>query len=196
MRYRGIFIGYPDGTFRPYSDINRAETVKVVLLALEKEIFPADGTDLGFWDVIKTEWYMTYLRTARMLSIIQGYPNGSFRPESTINRVELLKVFLEGTDINIPHCNVQPYPDTPLTYETRWYMDYACFAKAYGLMRTDVDGNFNPAEPMSRADVADLFYQFEKRGLYNGANWTYYNNFYNNFSSNGYYSPLYPVYHY
>ncbi len=196
MRYREVFVGYPDGTFKPYADINRAETVKVVLLALGKDILPADGTDAGFWDVDRYAWYMPYLRTAKRDNVIDGYPDRSFRPNSTINRVELLKVFLEATGINVPHCNVQPYKDTPLTSETRWYMDYACFAKAYGLMRTDSEGNFNPDKPMTRADVADLFYQFEKRGLYDGVNWTYYNSYYNYYNPFTYNSTRYPVYYY
>jgi flagellar hook assembly protein FlgD len=196
LYYKGVFTGYPDGTFRLHAPINRAEVVKVVLLALDYNILSDDGTNLGFWDVIRRSWYMPYLRTARVNGIIHGYPDGSFRPESSINRVELLKVFLEASDITIPRCNVAPYPDTPVDYLTRWYIDYACFAKAFGLMRTDANGNFNPAQPMTRGDVVDLFYQFEKRGLFADVNWTYYNSYYTDYNPYYYYSPTYPVYYY
>jgi len=196
MHYRGIFTGYPDGSFQPYADINRAETAKVVLLALDYGILSDDGSNLGYWDVQQRSWYMPYLRTAQREGIATGYPDRSFRPGGTINRVELLRVFLEGSDINVPHCNYQPYPDTPVNSDTRWYMDYACFAKAYGLMGTDANGNFNPAEPMSRADVAMLFYNFEKRGLFAGYNPDYYNGYYSNFDSNYFYPPGYDWYDY
>jgi len=196
LHFRGIFEGYPDGTFRPYQPINRAETVKVVMLALGKNILPDNGTNLGFWDVQRGAWYMPYLRTAKNLGVIHGYPDGSFRPNNYVNRVELLKIFLEATDIPLPRCNVQPYPDTPIDYMTRWYIDYACFAKAFGLMRTDSNGNFNPAAPMTRGDVADLFYQFELRGLFSDVNWNYYNSYYNTFVPTSYYSPNYPTYYY
>lgn len=194
MGYRGIFNGYADGTFRPYDAINRAEATKVMLLALDETILSDDGSTLGFWDVQRHSWYMPYLRTAQRLGIINGYLDSSFRPNNTINRVELLKIFLEGTDISVPHCNVAPYADTPLNADTRWYMDYACFAKAYGLMSTDSRGYFNPDQPMTRGDVANLFYQFEKRGLFSGMNNTYYNGYYNNYDQTNYYSPGYMQY--
>jgi len=188
MSYRGVFEGYPDGSFRPYNDINRAEATKVILLALDYDIMSNNGSNLGYWDVITNEWYMPYLRTAQREGVATGYPDGSFRPGSTINRVELLRVFLEATDINVPHCNYSPYADTPLNYDTRWYMDYACFAKTYNLMDVDANGNFNPDQPMSRVDVAELFYRFEKRGLFAGYNRNYYDNYWNTWDSDWRYS--------
>lgn len=196
LNFRGVFTGYPDGSFRPYQVINRAETVKVNMLALDYDILADDNSNLGFWDVQRGAWYMPYLRTAKRYGVINGYPDSSFRPNYSVNRVELLKIFLESTDINLPHCNVAPYPDTPVSYDTRWYMDYACFAKAFGLMRTDAQGNFNPAAPMTRADVVDLFYQFEKRGLFGTPNWDYYNSYYDTYNPSIYYSPSYPIYYY
>jgi flagellar hook assembly protein FlgD len=176
MKVKGIFTGYSDGTFRLYSSINRAETVKVVLLAIERyEIMSDNGTNLGFWDVVKKAWYMPYLRTAQSHGIIEGYPDGSFRPTSVPNKVELIKMFLEGTGINVPYCNVAPYNDTPATSTTRWYIDYVCFAAEHGLIPADSNGNFNPAEAMTRGDVAMLFYNFYVRGLYSET--PYYNSY-------------------
>jgi len=166
----GVFEGYADGTFKPYQPINRAEAIKVILKALSKPILPPDGGNLGFWDVNATHWYMPYLRTAKMYGVIAGYSDGSFKPGNTINRAELLKVFLEATGVFIPLCQGQPYPDIPNS--NPWYLKYACFAKQYNLVSTDGWGQLNPATPMTRGDVADLFYRFEQQGLFSGA---YYN---------------------
>jgi len=163
MKIKGIFSGYSDGTFRLYSPISRAETTKVVLLAIGYSLLKDDGTNLGFWDVVKKEWYMTYLRTAKSKGIIHGYPDGSFRPNNTPNKVELLKIFLEGTGINLPYCNSAPYKDTPVG---AWYQSYVCFAANNGLISADGSGNFYPGSPMNRGDVAMLFYNFYVRGLY------------------------------
>jgi flagellar hook assembly protein FlgD len=179
MKIKGIFTGYSDGTFRLYNPINRAETTKVTLLAIGYSIMKDDGTNLGFWDVVKKAWYMSYLRTAKNRGIINGYPDSSFRPNSTPNKVELLKIFLEGTGINIPYCNAAPYNDTPATAETRWYLNYVCFAANNGLISGDYSGNFYPASAMTRGDVAMLFYNFYVRGLYNDSpNYTYTTNTY------------------
>lgn len=198
MGYRGIFDGYEDGTFRPYAPINRAEATKVILLALDTNILSDDSSNLGFWDVQRKAWYMSYLRTAQRLGIISGYPDGSFKPNANVNRVELLKIFLEANEVNVPYCTTSPYSDTQNTYTNRWYINYVCFAKAYGLMGSDSNGNFNPAQPMTRGDVANLFYAFENRGFYGGNsanyNYGYYNDYYNNYNPYSYSSPGYNYY--
>jgi flagellar hook assembly protein FlgD len=187
MSQMGVFDGYSDGTFRPYAPINRAEVTKVILLALDIPILNDDGTNLGFWDVQRNAWYMPYLRTAQRLGIINGYPDGSFRPGANPNRVELLKIFLESTGVYIPHCNQGPFIDTPLNADTRWYMDYVCFAATNRLMFADASGRFYPGEPMTRGDVASLFYQFQRNGLFSQVNTTNYSNYY--YTYDNYYLP-------
>jgi len=174
MTDNGVFTGYSDHTFRPYQQINRAETVKVILLALSIPVNNTAFTTL-FSDTDSNAWYGPYLRTAKMLGIIRGYPDGTFRPNQTVNRVELLKVFLESSGVNVPYCNYAPYNDTPVNADTRWYIDYACYSKSNNLMHDDGAGKFSPAAPMTRGDVADLFYQFDRQGLYNKNNNPYYN---------------------
>jgi len=165
MSERGIFQGYSDGTFRPYASINRAETVKVVTLALGYNVTTGGTYRLGYNDTSDTSWYSPYLYVAQRENIATGYPDNSFRPSNTINRVELLRVFLEGNQTSLYTCNTQPYDDTPITADTRWYMKYACYAKDHGLMG-GYGNNLRPAEAMTRGDVADLFYDFEVKGLY------------------------------
>jgi flagellar hook assembly protein FlgD len=161
---RGIFDGYPDGNFRPHQAINRAETTKVILVGFDYPLHSPDGTNAGFWDVVKEAWYMTYLRTAVDMNIIQGYPDKSFQPARTVNRVELLKIFLESAQVSLPYCSTAPYSDTPIQADTAWYMDYVCYSKTYDLVDPDYNYRFNPAKPMTRGDVALLFYNFANRG--------------------------------
>ncbi len=157
LELEGVFDGYADGSFRPNQAISRAETAKVVLLANDIDILKTDGSDLGYWDVNEKAWYMPYLRTAQRLGIMRGYPDGSARPDETVNRVELLKIFLEATDAEMRDCRVAYFTDTP----TRaWYNDYVCFAAQNDLMSGDSSGKFYPGSPMTRGDVAELFYQF------------------------------------
>ena len=186
MKLKGIFTGYPDGTFRIGSAINRAETVKVVVLAIGLSL--SNTSAIHFWDVPNNAWYITYLATAVRYGIINGYPDGAFRGENVVNRVELLKIFLRGTGMTIPYCNVAPFKDTPVNADTRWYMDFACFAANNGLMSGDSAGNFNPAAPMTRGDVAMLFYNFYVRGMDSQINLGYYTG--NNYNGS-YYTPGY-----
>lgn len=166
MSERGIFQGYSDGTFRPYASINRAETVKVVTLALGYSVNTGGTYRNGYRDTSDTAWYAPYLYEAKREGIATGYPDGTFRPSNTINRVELLRVFLEGNQTSLYTCGTQPFTDTPINADTNWYMKYACYAKDHGLMNSEYSSNLYPAQAMTRGDVADLFYDFEVKGLY------------------------------
>jgi flagellar hook assembly protein FlgD len=167
MSARNIFDGYSDGTFRPYQKINRAETTKVVVLALDYDVNEGGSFGRLFPDTSSSAWYAPYLRTALDNDIIHGYPDGRFRPSNTINRVELLKIFLEANGVSFSSCP-QPFDDTPITRDTDWYMRYACFAKDNDLMNAEFSRNLYPAEAMTRGDVADLFYDFDQMGYYDG----------------------------
>ncbi|MFA6549739.1 MAG: FlgD immunoglobulin-like domain containing protein [Candidatus Gracilibacteria bacterium] len=163
----GIFEGYSNGTFGATTPINRAETMKVILKALNKPIQVTNGTNIGFWDLNPGEWYMNYLYTGKLMGIINGYPDGSFKPADTVNRVELLKMFFRTAGSSLPACQYAPYEDTPVTYETAWYLPYVCYSRKFTLV-DGIGSFFNPSKPMKRGDVASLFYRYQVQGLFNG----------------------------
>jgi len=165
VKDEGIFEGYPDGSFRPNQVINRVETTKVILEGFSSTLLPDDGTDLGFSDVILNSWYMTYLKTAQAAGIVEGYPDGTFKPIQQVVKVELLKIFFEtsGDDLSGITVTTPPYPDTPLS--AVWYLKYVQFCKDHSLIDTDALGNFKPGEGMKRGDVAKLFYRYYLEGL-------------------------------
>lgn len=145
VKEQGIFEGYPDGTFGIDLNINRAETVKVITEGFDYEILQADGTDLGFSDVGVNEWYMGYLKTAYEEGIIEGYPDGTFRPAETVIYAEMLKIFFETAGIELD----EPQEDQ------EWYQPYVDYADANDLVKYD-----DVSIAMKRADVAELFYQW------------------------------------
>jgi len=163
VKDQGIFQGYPDGSFKPYNIINRVETTKVVLEGFNITLLADNGTNLGFNDVVLHEWYMTYLRTGKAQGIIEGYPDGSFRPTQQVNRVEMLKIFLETSSEDLAlNVTNPPYPDTPIN---QWYIVYVQFSKLHALVDAAANGNFYPAEGMQRGDVAELFYRAHQEGI-------------------------------
>lgn len=165
MQKQGIFTGYTDNTFRPYQSINRAETVKVVMMALKYNV-PLTGwyfDAAGFKDVYSGAWYTPYLAAARLYGIISGYPDKTFKPAQTVNRAEMSKIFLEASNIaqqNVP-CFEQPYKDKT---KATWFGKYACITKYFSLVE-DIDGKFAGATPMNRGDVAVMIYRAQVQGL-------------------------------
>lgn len=83
----GIICGYPDGTFRPDAPITRAELTKIAA-SFFSDPRVAATYDGRFSDVQGAEWYISYLMTALEEGLIEGYPDGSFRPNRPITRAE------------------------------------------------------------------------------------------------------------
>ena len=73
----GIVSGYPDGTFRPNAPITRAEMSKIIALFAK-----LDKTTDRFSD-IAGHWAEAYIKLAAGNGWIEGYPDGSFRPNQS-----------------------------------------------------------------------------------------------------------------
>ncbi len=165
LQEKGIIKGYEDGTYKPNNWINRAETLKI--LTLGSGIFKEE--ELGkisldskepFSDTPVDAWYMKYLYPALELGIINGYPNGTFKPGNDINLAETLKIFFESIDditYDIKEENL--FDDTPLE---EWFTKYTAYAASKGLINIYPSNTVNPGQMMSRGYLAEIIYRFEK----------------------------------
>ena len=88
LQTKGVIEGYADGTLKPASTINRAEFLKIVLESQDRTSI--DGSNC-FPDV-RDEWYAKYVCTAKEEGVIEGYPDGLYKPDQNINFVEATKI--------------------------------------------------------------------------------------------------------
>ncbi|MFC1616080.1 septal ring lytic transglycosylase RlpA family protein [Patescibacteria group bacterium] len=168
----GIINGYEDGSFHPDQMVNRAEAMKMLTIATgaytddllnENQILEAP-----FVDTPLTEWYTPYLSIAKNQNIIQGYEDGTYRPEQNISLVEATKIYVELLPVEPVYpenLGDYQYDDTPTN---EWYAKYV----AYGNIRTafNVDpmnqrlGIIIPNQEMTRGHVAELIYRMKAFG--------------------------------
>ena len=94
LKAGAIIQGYPDGNFKPDMTINRAEFTKIVISALYPDYEPEDKN--CFTDVSEEQWYAKYVCTAKDKEIIEGYPDGSFKPTLNINLAEASKIIADA----------------------------------------------------------------------------------------------------
>lgn len=139
----GVLHGYPDGTFKPKLPVNRAEFSKMLVKLAENEeigkkfseiTIPADIDELvrKFQDLEREDqngadtWYLSYIGKLKegvltldkdgneyFKGIIDGYPDGLFRPGKTINMAEMLKMIIQTF--------AEAAPDKK---GDEWYMQY------------------------------------------------------------------------
>lgn len=167
VEQEGIFSGYPDGTFRENTQINRVEILKVILEAFfgGVDTTPVSG-NLGFVDIQVGAWYMPYVSFGKTLGVFQGDAGkNTARPAETVNRVEALKLLFETLVVaqgySVATC-AQNYPDISAG---AWYAKYVCEAKKYSLFNL-VDGvNFGPAALSTRGEMAEVLYRLHLAGV-------------------------------
>ena len=101
---RGIISGYTDGTFRPNRSVNRAEFTKMIAgtvipsLGIERCI---RGQGQPFRDVPLDAWFAPYVCAAKLTGIIEGYSDGTFRPDDRISFAEAAAVIVRSFTIPI-----------------------------------------------------------------------------------------------
>jgi len=90
---KNILEGYDKSIFKPEKHITRAETLKIILYARELQYTNLDDATNPFSDVNKEDWFYSIVITGNDLLIVQGYEDGTFRPNNPLTRAEFVKIF-------------------------------------------------------------------------------------------------------
>ncbi len=93
MRVTGVMNGYEGGEFRPYSPLNRAEMMKVMvtLLYTPSDVQNCPVSDLPFSDTDKSAWYAPYICVGLQNNLLSGFPDNTFRPADNVNVAQAIK---------------------------------------------------------------------------------------------------------
>ncbi len=89
-----IVSGYDDGTFRPNSEVTRAEALKIILVAGGITEFASVVPNFEDVDTV-ADWYSKYTAYAKLSGLISGYTDGTFRGNQSITRAEVCKIVVE-----------------------------------------------------------------------------------------------------
>ena len=86
----GWFSGMPDGSAMPEETITRQEAAKLLVSMLGES---RPGSFVMFTDGQQVaDWARDYVETAGALGIIEGFPDGTFRPARSLTRAETIKM--------------------------------------------------------------------------------------------------------
>lgn len=145
LHSRGIVQGYGYGIFRPDINLNRAEFLKILMLAVYGDQALSTANKQCFTDFIGEEqWYWVYACTAKEKGIIEGYPDGTFRGTRKVILAEALKMSIDAWQMRKP-----AYPNGP----PNWYDPYF----DVGASRRIFDEfPYSPGHLLTRSEMAVL----------------------------------------
>ncbi len=158
LKDRNVIRGYEDGTYKPTRDVTRAEFLKIIMLAAGHTIPSVPLSSNPFSDVQGTYWAAGYIKAAVDLGVVSGYPDGMFRPDRTVSRVEALKMMLKAngiTEFALPDGN--SFSDVAVGV---WYRKFALYAMTAHLFDAASGNRMLPDLPLTRALVAEMVYRF------------------------------------
>lgn len=139
--------GDDTGYFRPDDNISRAEVSYVIYSLLQNKPAAPDG---GFSDLKPGKYYTDAVNALKSIGIIDGYPNGTFRPNGSITRAEVVKMVALFAEAQV---STATFTDVP---ENKWYYSYVMTASANGWIRGYTNGTFRPNNNITRAEFVTM----------------------------------------
>jgi hypothetical protein len=155
LHQMNIINGYENNEFKPERNITRAEFINMAANALGLKPVPAN---LSFKDNNQIpDWTAKSVQTAVHAGLIDGYEDGSLRPNQPISRTEIAAILAKG--FHLPATTNYSLPYTDRNAIPNWAVNYVRAAATKGLVDGYEDGSFAPNSPAKRSEVASILYK-------------------------------------
>ena len=154
--HKAYIVGYNDGTFKPDSNMSRAEAAAIFARLIAEAKGESISGKASFKDVDKNEWYAGYVGYLEKYDVINGYNDGTFKPDASVTRAEFVAMTVRYydlfNDVNKTG-NTVKYTDVASSY---WAYSDIAFAKNIGWLNGYSDGSFRGDNDITRAEVVTV----------------------------------------
>ncbi len=107
----------------------------------------------SFSDVSTSSKYYNAIETLANANIVNGYDDGTFKPEQSVNRVEALKMILNAAQIS-PSVATGSFSDVE---SSAWFAPFVYTAQSKGIVSGDGNtGAFKPARTVIKAEFLKM----------------------------------------
>jgi len=153
-------LAFPIESIEP-TEMEENNTEDPINEGTESESLPETSPEIDLTDIAghKNQTAIEYLYIHK---VIAGHPDKTFRPDSTVNRAELLKILVGGQGVNpdadqFKNC----FPDVT----DEWFAPYVCYAKTSGWVSGYPDGTFGPGQEVNKAEAIKMLVNSQKYTL-------------------------------
>ncbi|MCK8059902.1 MULTISPECIES: S-layer homology domain-containing protein [unclassified Fusibacter] len=159
MVEKSFISGYSDELFMPQQALTRAEAIHVI----NRMNGLSDKVEIEFLDVDVDHWAYVAVQQAVADGYINGFPDGTFRPEAPITRAQfaamLARVYdLEESSVTLTLSDKDQVPE--------WARRYVAISMEHGLMKGYTDGTFRSDGLITRAEGTQALYNVVKSAVY------------------------------
>lgn len=156
-----VLKGYEDGSFGIGKTVNRAEALKIILVAAGAEINSESDKDFG--DVPKDAWFAPFVYHAANQSIVSGDGDtGLFAPGRDVNRAEFLKMVLKTFEIDANAFTYEGVSANDLP-DDAWFTPTLKFAIKFEIIPF-TNSTASPSKPVTRGEAASIIFNTLEKG--------------------------------
>lgn len=147
----GFLKGDTDGNLRLDDNVSRAEMAVFMSRALGmSDAAKGVRSENIFSDVEKDHWASGNISIMKGMGVINGYPDGTFKPDDNVKVEDVVKMFVAATGYEKAAKELGGYPQ-----------GYITLAKNSNLINNE---NFKMGDYAKRQFVIEFFYDFDKIG--------------------------------
>jgi len=157
---RMIIEGIGNGLFDPDRDITRAEFAAIIVRALGLK--PESGASF-FSDVKESDWYNSAIRTAYSYHLVDGFEDGTFRPNDKITREQAMVILSKAMTItnlkarlSVQTADAALHPYQDATEASGWAIRGIADCLQAGIVSGRSDTALAPEDFITRAEVAAM----------------------------------------
>lgn len=111
---------------------------------------PSSSSSGDFSDVGSDYWASAAIQSLVRAGVVNGYPDGSFRPEQSVSRAEFAKMIVTALDLSFVLVEYPSFQDVPGNH---WALTYVETALMNDLMKGYPDGLFQPSGKITLAEI-------------------------------------------
>lgn len=153
---RGILQGFEDGRFMPDMKLTRAHASKILAMSLGLDT--TNVKDPGFKDLNKNQWYYGYVAALASAGYIDGFEDGTFRPNAPMTRAQTSKILDMAYKLPLEAKTENPFTDVS---SSAWYVDHIRTLVENKVTKGKTATTFEPNANVTRAQMASFVVRAE-----------------------------------
>ena len=145
-----------------FEDVQKKHTIEAVFAKDN----PDTGVDNPFTDVHPDDWFYEAVMFVYQNNLMNGTSATTFSPNDATTRAQIAAIFYRMAG-NPAVDGKNSFTDVPYGPGTTWYYDAVTWAQKNGILAGYEDGTFHPDDPITREQLAMVFYNYAKFKGYN-----------------------------
>jgi inhibitor of cysteine peptidase len=151
LRAEGVVVGYGDGNYGYERDISRAEFLKILMEVAEIE---KAGSDC--FDDVTDQWHAPYICKASEMNLVEGYSDGTFKPDQAINFAEASKIVSNTLELGGDEMD-----------GAEWYQGFVKALESKEAIPADIDKFWDNVD---RGQMAEMVWRIDEGVTYKVSN--------------------------